>query len=67
MVREFELWDKDTMPNTEHKLNLWIRDGWFENETAVEKMKFEEPDKIRTISLCICKEIQGPGIENGNY
>ena len=36
MVREFELWDKDTMPNTEHKLNLWIRDGWFENETAVE-------------------------------
>lgn len=36
MVREFELWDKDTMPNTEHKLNLWIRDGWFENETSVE-------------------------------
>lgn len=35
IVREFELWDKDTMPNTEHKLNLWIRDGWFENETAV--------------------------------
>jgi hypothetical protein len=36
IVREFELWDKDTMPNTEHKLNLWIRDGWFENETSVE-------------------------------
>lgn len=36
MVRDFELWDKDTMPNTEHKLNLWIRDGWFENETSVE-------------------------------
>jgi hypothetical protein len=36
VVREFELWDKDIMPNTEHKLNLWIRDGWFENETAVE-------------------------------
>lgn len=35
MVREFELWDKDTMPNTEYKLNLWIRDGWFESETAV--------------------------------
>jgi len=34
-VREFELWDKDTMPNTEHKLNVWIRDGWFENETTV--------------------------------
>ena len=36
MVRDFELWDKDTIPNTEHKLNLWIRDGWFENETTVE-------------------------------
>jgi hypothetical protein len=36
MVREFELWDKNTIPNTEHKLNLWIRDGWFENETSVE-------------------------------
>jgi hypothetical protein len=34
-VREFELWDKDTMPNTEHKLNVWIRDGWFENENLV--------------------------------
>lgn len=36
LVRDFELWDKDSMPNTEHKLNLWIRDGWFENETSVE-------------------------------
>jgi hypothetical protein len=34
-VRDFELWDKDTAPNTEHKLNLWIRDGWFENESTV--------------------------------
>lgn len=35
MVRDFDLWDKDAPPNTEHKLNLWIRDGWNENETAV--------------------------------
>lgn len=35
IVREFELWDKDAVPNTEHKLNLWIRDGWFENDTSV--------------------------------
>ena len=35
IVREFELWDKDTVPNTDHKLNLWIRDGWFENDTSV--------------------------------
>lgn len=33
--REFDLWDKDTMPNTEQKLNLWIRDGWYENEGTV--------------------------------
>lgn len=33
--REFELWDKATQPNTEHKLNLWIRDGWYENESTL--------------------------------
>jgi hypothetical protein len=36
IVREFDLWDRDAPPNTEHKLNLWIRDGWFENGSAVE-------------------------------
>lgn len=35
MVRDFEIWDKDTIPNLEHKLNVWIRDGWFENDTSV--------------------------------
>lgn len=34
-VRDFELWDKDTAPNTEHKLNIWLRDGWLENESEV--------------------------------
>jgi len=33
--REFELWDKTTPPSTEQKLNLWIRDGWYENESTV--------------------------------
>jgi hypothetical protein len=33
--REFELWDKPIMPSTEQKLNLWIRDGWYENESTV--------------------------------
>lgn len=27
MVRDFDLWDKDTPPSTEHKLNLWLRDS----------------------------------------
>jgi hypothetical protein len=33
--REFEIWDKQERPNTESKLNLWIRDGWNENEGNV--------------------------------
>jgi hypothetical protein len=32
MIRDFELWDKDTTPNTDYKLNLWVKDGWYENE-----------------------------------
>jgi hypothetical protein len=39
--REFELWDKSTPPNTEQKLNLWIRDGWYENESTVIDEKLE--------------------------
>lgn len=33
--REFNIWDKETRPNTENNLNVWIRDGWFENEASV--------------------------------
>lgn len=33
--REFDMWDKATKPVTDHKLNLWIRDGWYENEKNV--------------------------------
>ncbi len=33
--REFELWDKSIKPSTEQKLNLWIRDGWYESESTV--------------------------------
>lgn len=33
--REFEIWDKQERPNTESKLNIWIRDGWNENEGNV--------------------------------
>lgn len=35
IVRDFELWDKDSMPNTEYYLNAWIRDGWYENQATV--------------------------------
>lgn len=33
--RDFDIWDKETRPNTENKLNVWVRDGWFENESTV--------------------------------
>jgi hypothetical protein len=29
--REFDIWGKPERPNTENKLNLWVRDGWSEN------------------------------------
>jgi hypothetical protein len=33
--RDFDIWDKEERPNTENKLNLWVRDGWYENQTTV--------------------------------
>ena len=33
--RDFDIWDKETRPNTDNKLNVWIRDGWYENESVV--------------------------------
>jgi hypothetical protein len=35
LKRDFELWNKTERPNTESRLNLWIRDGWQENEAIV--------------------------------
>lgn len=35
LKRDFELWDKNERPNTESRLNLWIRDGWQENDGIV--------------------------------
>lgn len=33
--RDFDIWDKESRPNTDNKLNVWVRDGWFENESTV--------------------------------
>jgi len=33
--REFEIWEGAKRPNIENKLNLWVRDGWLENESTV--------------------------------
>lgn len=33
--RDFDVWDKTAPPSTDNKLNLWVRDGWNENESIV--------------------------------
>ena len=35
LKRDFEIWYKTERPDTESRLNLWIRDGWQENEAIV--------------------------------
>lgn len=34
-IRDFEIWTKAERPITTNKLNIWIRDGWSENESTV--------------------------------
>jgi hypothetical protein len=33
--REFDIYQGNEKPNTDNKLNLWVRDGWFDNESLV--------------------------------
>lgn len=33
--RDYEIWDRQERPNTDNKLNVWLRDGWNENESNV--------------------------------
>lgn len=35
LKRDFEVYSGSDRPGTESKLNLWIRDGWLENESLV--------------------------------
>jgi hypothetical protein len=35
LKREFEIWGQSERPNTDTRLHVWIRDGWFENDTIV--------------------------------
>lgn len=43
--RDFDIWDKAERPNTENKLNVWVRDGWFENEgTVLNEIRAEGAD-----------------------
>lgn len=43
--RDFDVWDKPERPNTDNKLNLWVRDGWSESQAAVfNEMRAEGAD-----------------------
>lgn len=43
--RDFDVWDKPERPNTDNKLNLWVRDGWSESQTTVfNEMRAEGAD-----------------------
>ncbi len=33
--RDFEVWTAAEKPSTDNKLNLWVRDGWYEQESTV--------------------------------
>lgn len=45
LKRDFEIWNKMERPNTESRLNVWLRDGWLENEAIVlNEIRSEKPD-----------------------
>ncbi|GEO03357.1 hypothetical protein AAE02nite_10210 [Adhaeribacter aerolatus] len=33
--RDFEVWNQQIKPNTENKLHIWVKDGWFDNEAIL--------------------------------
>lgn len=59
IVRDFELWDKDTIPNTEHNLNAWIRDGWYENQATVLN-EIRAAGNDMSLSYIFVKKIKDP-------
>jgi hypothetical protein len=45
LKRDFEIWDKTEKPYIESRLNIWLRDGWQENEAIVlNEIRSEVPE-----------------------
>ncbi|MEJ7828170.1 MAG: hypothetical protein WKF91_08245, partial [Segetibacter sp.] len=61
--RDFAIWDKETRPNTDNKLNIWIRDGWFENEsTVLNEIRAEGADA--PLSFAFVKKFRDPELRS---
>ena len=61
--RDFDIWDKETRPNTENKLNIWIRDGWFENEsTVINEIRKEGADA--SLAYAFVKKFRDPELRS---
>ena len=61
--REFDLWDKESRPNTDYKLNVWIRDGWNENESVViNEIRSEGPNS--PLAYAFVKKFRDPELRS---
>jgi len=61
--RDFDIWDKEARPNTENKLNVWIRDGWFENEsTVLNEIRAEGSDA--PLAYAFVKKVRDPELRS---
>lgn len=63
LKRDFEIWDKETKPNTDNKLNIWVRDGWFENETTIlDEIRSEGADA--PLAFAFVKKLRDPELRS---
>ncbi len=61
--REFDLWTKAGRPNTDYKLNVWIRDGWNENESVViNEIRSEGPNT--PLAYAFVKKFRDPELRS---
>jgi hypothetical protein len=61
--RKFVIWDKVERPKTESSLNLWVRDGWNENESTVLNEIRSEGDSS-AIAYSYVKKFRDPELRN---
>lgn len=61
--RDFDVWDKEIRPSTDNKLNLWVRDGWNENEsTVLNEIRAEGTDA--PLAYAYVKKLRDPELKS---
>ncbi|AYQ36585.1 BREX system P-loop protein BrxC [Runella sp. SP2] len=61
--RDFDIWDKETRPATDNKLNIWVRDGWFENDsTVLDEIRAEGADA--PLAYAFVKKLRDPELRS---